>query len=106
MTPTDDQLKAVIHLLEVARSPTDQGKIVADFLLAWHNPADNGGFDPTSLWRVDQTIARNMSEVFSLIADHHSYPDELGFGQEMKMLWKQWRQKQPSQSSSRGPSPA
>jgi hypothetical protein len=48
---------------------------VADFLLAWHNAAENGGWDPTDLWNVDAAIADDMLAVVRFIRESHSYPD-------------------------------
>jgi hypothetical protein len=50
-------------LLNVAQGDTDQSRRVANFLLAWHNGEENGGWDPIDLWNVDEG----------------SYPGDLGF---------------------------
>jgi hypothetical protein len=36
----------------IAKRDTGQSRRVANFLLAWHNPEENGGWDPTDLWNV------------------------------------------------------
>jgi hypothetical protein len=33
---------------------------VANFLLAWHNAEENGGWAPADLWSVDSAIAEDM----------------------------------------------
>jgi hypothetical protein len=33
-------------LLRIARQDTGQARRVANFLLAWHNAEENGGWDP------------------------------------------------------------
>jgi hypothetical protein len=43
-------------LLAIARHDAGQARRVADFLLAWHNAGENGGWDPTDLRRVDDAI--------------------------------------------------
>ena len=62
--PQQDQtiagLEALTRLIEIAQKDTGQSRRVADFLLAWHNAAENGGWDVTDLWNVDQSIADDM----------------------------------------------
>ena len=45
--PKHDQtiagLEALTRLIEIAQKDTGQSRRVADFLLAWHNAAENGG---------------------------------------------------------------
>jgi len=47
--PKPDQpivgLEALARLIEIAQKDTGQSRRVADFLLAWHNAAENGGWD-------------------------------------------------------------
>jgi hypothetical protein len=52
---------------------------VADFLLAWHNAEENGGWDPVDLWQLDTGIAQDILLVTAFIAVEHKYPDDLGF---------------------------
>lgn len=82
---------ALDRLIQIAKSDTGQARRVADFLLAWWNPANCGGFDLTSLWGVDREIAIDMHRVFSLIARCQSYPDSLGYGQDFAAIIAQWR---------------
>lgn len=42
------QLEALERLLEVAQRDTGEGRKVADFLLAWHNAEENGGWTHTT----------------------------------------------------------
>jgi hypothetical protein len=91
---THDQvaaLEALGRLLQVARRDTGQARRVADFLLAWHNAQDNGGWDPIDLWNVDRTIADDMLTVLQLIRESHRYPGDLGFGEEINAVWRLWR---------------
>lgn len=90
--------QALERLLRIARGDTGQSRKVANFLLAWHNAEENGGWDPVDLWGVDDAIADDMVTVVRLIRDSHSYPDGLGFRDEISTVWRLWR--------SRGPSPA
>ncbi|OHV80298.1 hypothetical protein [Ensifer sp. LCM 4579] len=58
MTP--DEKAALERLIEISKSETGQSRRVADFLLAWWNAGDCGGWDPTDLWGVDAAIADDM----------------------------------------------
>jgi ParB family transcriptional regulator, chromosome partitioning protein len=82
---------ALERLLRVARRDTGQARRVADFLLAWHNAEENGGWNPVDLWNVDAAIADDMLAVVRLIRESHQYPDDLGFGEEIKAVWNLWR---------------
>ena len=93
-TPTDitpDQQAAIKRLLQIAHRDTGQSRHVADFLLAWHNATDNGAWDPTDLWAVDEQIAVDMLTVLTLIAKVRKYPPDLGFQADIQAIWKQWR---------------
>ena len=84
-------LEATARLIEVAERDAGQSRRVANFLLAWHNAEENGGWDLTDLWNVDESIANDMLTVLRFLHAEHRYPDELGFKDEMQRVWKQWR---------------
>lgn len=86
-----DSWNALERLLRIARQDTGQARRVASFLLAWHNAAENGGWDPTDLWNVDASIAGDMLKVVRLILDSHRYPNDLGFSEEIAAVWRLWR---------------
>ncbi len=91
-----DQLEAyeaIGRLLVVAAQDTGQARRVADFLLAWHNAGENGGWDPVDLWSVDTAIADDMLLVLGLIRESHRYPGDIGFGEEIQAVWESWRSK-------------
>lgn len=79
------------RLLAKAQGSTGQSKVCADYLLAWWNAADNGGFDLTDLWALDEDIAADCIAVFAWVAQNKDYPDDIGFGPEFERLWRQWR---------------
>lgn len=81
----------VDRLLAVAQGDSSQSRICADFLLAWWNAADYGGFDLTALWGLDAELASACVSVFAWLADNNEYPDDLGFGPAFKALQQQWR---------------
>jgi hypothetical protein len=83
--------EALERLLRIARHDTGQARRVANFLLAWHNAEENGGWDPVDMWNVDAAIAGDMLTVMRLISESHRYPDGLGFSEEIASVWRLWR---------------
>lgn len=83
--------EALGRLLDIARRDTGQSRRVADFLLAWHNAEENGGWDPTDLWNVDTAIADDLLTVLRFIREFHRYPGDLGFEREIQAVWQAWR---------------
>jgi hypothetical protein len=67
------------------------GRRGADFLLAWHNAAENGGWDPVDIWNVDDAIAEDMLTVMHLVKESRRYPGDLGFEEEIQTVWRMWR---------------
>ena len=65
---TTDQKAALERLIAIAQSDTGQARRVAGFLVAWWNAGECGGFDLTTLWFVDRSIADDMVIVFSYVA--------------------------------------
>ncbi len=82
---------AVNRLVAIAQSDTGQSRRVADFLLAWWNAGECGGFDFTNLWGVDTSIAADMVIVFGCVARTHSYPDALGYNEQFQSIVRTWR---------------
>jgi hypothetical protein len=74
LTTKDQQhgWNALERLLRIGQKGTGQARRVANFLLAWHNAEENGGWDPTELWNVDASIADDMLTVVRLIRDFPS----------------------------------
>jgi len=70
----DSERAALERLIQIAQRDTGQSRIVANFLLAWWNAAECGGFDLTDVWSVDASIAADMLTVFALLTLRHSYP--------------------------------
>jgi hypothetical protein len=54
--------------------------------LAWWNAQECGGFDLTEVWGVDTEIALDMLRVFALVAEHHRYPDNIGYGRQLEAI--------------------
>jgi hypothetical protein len=88
---TTDQKAALERLIAIAQSDTGQARRVADFLLAWWNAGECGGFDLTNLWGVDASIAEDMVIVFGYVARANAYPDALGFNVQFQFIVRGWR---------------
>ena len=84
-------LEALGRLCAIARRDTGQSRRVANFLLAWHNAEENGGWDPTDLWNVDAAVAEDILTVLKLASTSRKYPGDLGFEPEVKAIWQLWR---------------
>ncbi|MFC3693087.1 DUF7673 family protein [Chenggangzhangella methanolivorans] len=59
---------ALARLLDVAITDTGQGRRCANFVLAWWNAGQNGGFDLSDLWNVDDRLTSDMTTVFAYVA--------------------------------------
>ena len=89
MNPNEEA--ALRRLITVAKRDTLQSRRAADFLLAWWNAGQCGGFDLTNLYSVDDSIAADMSVVFQMIGRVCKYPDALGFGKDFETIVRDWR---------------
>lgn len=87
----DDAIAALDRLVLIAQSDTGQSRRVANFLLAWWNATECGGFDLTDLWMVDRAIADDILTVIGLIARRHEYPTAYGYGPQFEQLVADWR---------------
>ena len=79
------------RLIQIAQGDTGQSRIVANFLLAWWNAGECGGFDLTQVWGVDTSIAVDMLRVFALMAERRQYPDNMGYGRQFEAIVRVWR---------------
>lgn len=89
---TQDEQDALERLMEIAKSDTGQSRLCANFLLAWWNASNCGGFDFTDFWMVDRQIAADMLTVAGLIARaNSSYPDSFGYRAGFEEIVRLWR---------------
>src|SRR3546814_3780035 len=90
---SDLVIQALDRLFDLAASDTGQARRAANFLLAWWNAQDNGGFDLADLFGVDHAVAADMAVVFIYLGGHHGaiYPDQLGYEDQIIALVHQWR---------------
>ncbi|ABO59604.1 hypothetical protein LA345_41305 (plasmid) [Burkholderia vietnamiensis] len=89
MLPVEKE--ALERLLAIASGYTDQSRRVADFLLAWWNPASCGSYDITSGWGLDEDITEDVCTVFRLATRANSYPDTLGYESQFESVVRAWR---------------
>jgi len=87
----EDQRAAIERLIRIAQGHTGQSCRVANFLLAWWNARECGGFDLTDLWNLDRSIADDLLTVVALLTRRPSYPDTLGYGRQFEALIQAWR---------------
>ena len=85
------ELAPIRRLIEIAGSDTGQSRRVANFLLAWWNAGNCGGFDLTDLWMVDKKIADDMLATAAFVATHHEYPNSYGLKGDFETLVALWR---------------
>ncbi len=92
MTKLPDQVRAALErLIAHAQRETGQSRRVADFLLAWWNAGQCGGFDFTTMWGCDDDITDDMARVFHWVAGNNVYPDTLGYGKAFEAIVTIWR---------------
>ena len=82
---------ALERLIRIAQGDSGQCRLVANFLLAWWNAREYGGFDLTELWAVDTAIATDMLTMFAQLRACRSYPDSLGYGPQFQVIVDRWR---------------
>jgi hypothetical protein len=82
---------ALSRLVALAMDDTSASKASADFLPAWWNAGDLGGFDLTRLWLLDDQAATDMIQVFAFVARHNVYPDVVMDRAEITALVSRWR---------------
>ncbi|MBJ7499677.1 MAG: hypothetical protein JHC57_07990 [Sphingopyxis sp.] len=84
---------AVDRLFELASSDTGQARRAANFLLAWHNGADWGGFDIADLFAIDRAVAADMATLFAFLGQHGGaiYPEAFGHQSSIERILYQWR---------------
>lgn len=88
---TAEEHDAIQRLISIASRDTGQSKRVADFLLAWHNATENGGWNPVDLWAFDDQIKKDVLTVVTLIAGNRAYLEDYGFKKEIRSVWDLWR---------------
>lgn len=91
LTAATEGIAALGRLIRVAMRDTGQSRCVADFLMAWHNAQENGGWDPTDLWSVDTSIALDILATLKMLHYTRRYPGDFVCKQEIERIWELWR---------------
>lgn len=82
---------ALEQLLALAERDTVQSRKVANFLLAWWNASENGGFDLADLYGLNGQSASACAAVFTWVAQCGATPESLGYNARFKALALKWR---------------
>jgi len=94
--PTDGELEALRRCFTRA-SGVHPDRRVRQFLLAWHNANELGGFDIADLWDMPDDARADVMTVLKMIARGPTrwYPDKYGFCDEMNTLIAKHKAKAP-----------
>jgi hypothetical protein len=82
---------ALHRLLRIASGNGPHARRAADFVLAWHNAEDHGGWDPRELSFFDRRTAQDVLEVLHTV---HKSPSSLEYPRltrEIASLTRIWR---------------
>ena len=82
---------ALTRLFDLAESDTGGGRVAANFLLAWWNAAELGGFDLTEIWLLDDLASRDVRLVLAFLAENNVYPDAFVGRDRVAALIGRWR---------------
>lgn len=88
---SENEDAALRRLIGHAKRTTGQSRRVADFLLAWWNPGQCGGFDFTAMWGCDDEIVEDMITVFAFVGRNNRYPDSIGLADDFAAIVSEWR---------------
>lgn len=86
----EEQKTALERLFAIAEQDTGGSMRVANFLLAWWNARENGGFDFTDFWSMDAAILRDCWTVLAYVATHREY-HEAEYGERFGRIVRAWR---------------
>ncbi len=88
----DEETKiALARLVTLASEDTSGSRVAANFLLAWWNAAELGGFDPTEMWLLDELAVRDLLQVAGFVGRNNIYPDALIGREAILGLIARWR---------------
>jgi hypothetical protein len=83
--------EALERLLTIAQTDTGQGKIVANFILAWWNATEFGGFDLADLTNVDRSIREDMLEIIGYLASLSAVEYPTAYRGAIEKIVRMWR---------------
>jgi hypothetical protein len=83
---------ALQRLVQIAKRDTGQSRRVASFLLSWWDAEENGGFDLTDVWGLDDEIVADIVRVIQLVSKNAGrYPGAFELNDEFKAIIAQHR---------------
>ena len=88
---SDAEQLALERLFVFALGNLKQHKIVADFLLAWCDPAHYGCFDLQQSRTLKASVLEDMVTLYSLVSRSQSDPSTLGYGPQLANIAQKWR---------------
>lgn len=90
--PFDAVHSALDILIPVAKGHTHQSGHVADFLLAWWNADELGGFPVWTLGWVDDELRQAMAVILSFLSQNPiMYADQWGRRNDIEIIIDRWR---------------
>ena len=102
----ESQKAALENLIDLAKRNTGQSERAANFLLAWWDAPNLGGFDLSDLWSLDQRYSTDVLCVLDFIVSNQgTYPDELGYEKDFVAIISRYRKdklKSPEEDLSSG----
>lgn len=91
--PSSDD--AFARLVRIASASGPDARRAADFLLAWHNAEDHGGWNPRDLWLLDKRTAQDILDVLKSIRKSSPFLEQPGLTREIALLTRIWRAPRP-----------
>lgn len=90
-TLTLEEEVAFQRTIGTAMTPFDQGRIAANFILAWKNARAYGGFDLASLSLLDEGTFADLIVLLPVIRRTRCNPEMLGLGEAVMQIVKTLR---------------
>ncbi|MEV4609491.1 hypothetical protein MRBLMR1_004586 [Neorhizobium sp. LMR1-1-1.1] len=88
----EDRIRfALEKLRNIAHQDSGQGRRVANFLLAWWNAEEHGGFDLTDLANVDREVSEDMATIFTWLAREEDVVYLYEYRSEIEQVIARWR---------------
>lgn len=89
--PDPQEYAALMRLLRLAVNDTPAARCAADFVLAWWNAQDCGGFDFATLSDLSRHQREDVLTAMAYFARAGHGPQTLGLTQELEHIVRQWR---------------
>lgn len=83
--------EAFERLLRIAHGDTGQSRRIAEFILAWWNAQELGGFDIADVFAVDAAIGRDMARIFAWAASRSEAEYPVAYRSQIEEIIRLWR---------------